>query len=68
LTAYRAYQLDPSGKIAGADWLEADSDQEAEVMALRLCGPGVPLVELWLGANRISVVACAEPAPKRRGA
>ena len=66
MTAYRANKLDLSGKIAGADWLEAASDEEAEVMAFRLCSPGIPKVELWLGSNRISVVSCAEPGGGRR--
>jgi hypothetical protein len=27
--AYRLYQLDGSGKIDGADWIEASADKEA---------------------------------------
>jgi hypothetical protein len=66
MTAYRVYLLDPAGKIASADWLDAATDKDAEALALGLCGPGVPTVELWLGVKRIAVLPCAEPAPKRR--
>lgn len=68
MTAYRVYLLDPAGKIASADWLEAETDDAAEALALGLCAPGVPMVELWLGVNRIAVLSCADPAPplKRR--
>ena len=29
LSSYRLYRLDGAGKITAADWLEADSDEEA---------------------------------------
>jgi hypothetical protein len=70
MTAYRVYQLDPAGHIAHADWLEAETDEAAESLALRLCGPGVPMVELWDGTRRIAVLSCSggeePPAAGRR--
>ena len=72
MTSYRVYQLDAAGHIVHADWLEADTDEAAEVLALKLCGPGVPTVELWQAARRVSVLSCGggedEPGPGGRTA
>jgi len=42
---YRLYRLDGAGKIASADWIEADTDQEALVSARDQGGAG--RFELW---------------------
>jgi hypothetical protein len=45
LPTYRLYRLDGAGKIVGADWIEAETDEEALVSA-RDNGAGSRF-ELW---------------------
>ena len=53
---YRLYLLDGAGRIAGADWLEAESDDEARSKARDAHGPG--RFELW---DRYRLVERADP-------
>ena len=43
---YRLYCLDPAGHIALADWLEADTDEEAVARA-REMRPAAHKCEIW---------------------
>jgi hypothetical protein len=52
MATYRAYILDPAGKIAWGDWLEAVDQAEAEAKARALSDKGG--VELWQGARRLA--------------
>jgi hypothetical protein len=45
LRAYRLYRLDGAGKIMSADWIEAESDDEA-LKEARQHGDGIRY-ELW---------------------
>jgi len=45
LPTYRLYRLDGAGKITSADWIEADSDEDAIREARERDGSGH--VELW---------------------
>lgn len=45
LPAYRFYQLDGAGKITTADWLAADSDEEAIAHVRKRAGSS--RFELW---------------------
>lgn len=59
---YRLYRLDAAGRIASADWLEAENDNDAERRARDLCRPGDPALELWCGDRRVAVVDCPPAA------
>lgn len=58
MPTYRAYLLDPAGKIVWGEWIEAADQAEAEVKAHALCNGGTPKVELWKGAQRIAELPC----------
>jgi hypothetical protein len=45
LVAYRLYRLDGAAKIISADWVEADSDEDAVRQAQERAGDG--RFELW---------------------
>ena len=66
MKTFRAYLLDPAGKIVWGDWLEAASLEEAEARARELCRTGTPAVELWQGPRPISEVPCDPDEPIRR--
>lgn len=55
LPAYRFYRLDGAGKINSADWLAADSDEEAIAHVRNVAG--ARRFELW-ERNRL---VCREP-------
>jgi hypothetical protein len=61
MPTYRAYLLNPAGRITWGDWIEADDQQEAEAKAHALCSEGSPMVELWQGAERLAEIPC-DPA------
>lgn len=64
MPTYRAYVLDPAGKITWGDWIEAADQREAEAKAKQMCDAGSPTVELWQGARRLAELECeaaAEP-------
>ena len=44
MPAYRLYRLDGAGNIANAEWLDADSDEDALRQARALAGGNF---ELW---------------------
>lgn len=58
---YRIYALNPAGRIQTAEWLEASDDDAAIRDARRRCGPAVPAVEVWRGADKLAVIDCADP-------
>ena len=58
---YRVYELDPAGHIMRGDWIEADSDHQAQTHARKLCGRGAACIELWQGTRRLAVLPCEEP-------
>jgi hypothetical protein len=66
MRTYRAYLLNPAGKIVWGDWVEAADQNEAEAKARELCKEGVPTVELWHGAQRLADVPCDPRKPVRR--
>lgn len=45
LPSYRLYRLDGAGKIIGADWLDADDDEQA-ILEARSLAKGARF-ELW---------------------
>ena len=55
---YRAYLLNPAGKITWGEWIEAASQEEAEAKAHQLCDGGTPVVELWQGARKLAELPC----------
>ena len=57
---YRAYKLDPAGRIVAGEWLEAEDDLAARAAAHALCDEATPSVELWQGARRVAVLPCPE--------
>ena len=50
---YRIYWIGGDGHIKAAENLECASDEEARTKALEVMG-GFPMMEVWLGANRIA--------------
>ena len=66
MPTYRAYLLNPAGKIAWGEWIEAEDQAEAEAKAHALCKDGTPTVELWQGARRIAELPCEVPLGRRR--
>ncbi|HEY8571296.1 hypothetical protein [Phenylobacterium sp.] len=67
MPTYRAYLLDPAGKIRWGEWIEAADQAEAEKLAHAMCDAGTPTVELWRGAERVAELPCdTTERPKRR--
>ena len=60
MQTYRAYKLNPAGRIAAGEWLHADSLADAKRQAHALCDTATPTVELWQGATRLAVIPCAD--------
>ena len=63
MQTFRAYLLNPAGKIVWADWIEAHDQAEAEALAHKLCKAGTPTVELWKGARLVAELPCGHVAP-----
>jgi hypothetical protein len=59
LANFRLYRLDGAGKIASADWLEADDEAHAQQLARELNAENT--VEIW---NRNRLVARIPPTTK----
>lgn len=68
MPTFRAYLLDPRGKITWGDWIEAADLDEAEAKARALCDAGSPTVELWQGSDRLADVPCDPEKPVRHTA
>ena len=60
---YRAYVLNPGGKIAWGEWIEAADQAEAETKAHEMCDQGTPTVELWQGRELLAELPCDETPP-----
>lgn len=56
MPSYRLYRLDGAGRIAGADWLEAATDEEARLKAR--ADHGSSRFELW---DRYRLVERSDP-------
>jgi len=56
LANFRLYRLDGAGKIASADWLEADDEAHAQKLARELNADTT--LEIW---NRNRLVARIDP-------
>lgn len=54
MPAYRLYDLDGSGKVSGAEWIEADDDSSATDTA-RLLGKTCRC-ELWRGPKFVATL------------
>lgn len=65
MATYRAYVLNPAGKIAWGEWIEAADQAEAEAKAHEMCDQGSPTVELWQGRELLAELPCDAPAPSR---
>jgi hypothetical protein len=63
MVTYRAYLLNPAGKITFGKWIEAHTRAEAESKAVALCDGGSPTVELWQGANHLATLPCGDGKP-----
>lgn len=66
MRTFRAYLLNPAGRITWGEWIEATDLADAEAKARKLCTAGVPVVELWEGALPVSEVPCDDGPPIRR--
>lgn len=58
MPTFRAYLLNPAGKITWGDWIEAEDLAEARRKAHQLCDGGHPKVELWKGAAKVDDLDC----------
>lgn len=58
MAEYRLYLLDGAGQFASAEWISAESDEEARSMA-RASGRSVK-AELWQGARLVAEIAAAD--------
>jgi hypothetical protein len=58
MPTFRAYTLNPAGKITWGDWIEAADLEEARRKAHELCDDGHPTVELWDGPRKLAEVTC----------
>lgn len=68
MRTFRAYLLNPTGKIVWGEWVQASSQAEAETKARELCKQGVPTVELWEGGAMLADIPCDPAEPVRRKA
>lgn len=66
MRTFRAYLLNPAGRITWGEWIQAADLSEAETKARELCDAGTPVVELWEGATPVSDVPCDDQEPVRR--
>jgi hypothetical protein len=67
MPTFRAYLLNPAGRITWGEWIEAADQQEAEAAAARLCDGGHPKVELWRGRERLAELPCESSDPGKTG-
>jgi hypothetical protein len=56
---YRLYSLDGDGRISLADWIQADSDEEAIAVA-RQMRPGALECEVWLKNRLVATMGSAK--------
>jgi hypothetical protein len=68
MPTYRAYLVNPAGKITWGEWFDAPSLEAAERVARSRCQPGIPRIELWEGARRVGTVDCGRAAGEAAGA
>ena len=59
MQSFRAYLLNPAGKIVRGEWIDAADDEQARKKALELCDAGHPSVELWQGQRRVGELSCS---------
>lgn len=64
MPTYRMYRLDGDGRIAGAEWIEAEGDSAAVEIARERAG-GARL-ELWEGQRLVERMQAITPAGRRR--
>lgn len=60
MPTFRAYTLDPAGRITWGEWIEADDLETAREQAHEMCDDGHPVVELWQGARKLDAIICSE--------
>ena len=60
MQTYRAYKLNPAGRIIAGEWLQAEDLKAAVRLAHAMCDTATPVVELWQGASRLAVIPCLE--------
>jgi hypothetical protein len=60
MTTYRAYKLNPAGRITAAEWIEAADETEARAKAHAMCDAATPQVELWLRHKKLAVLPCKD--------
>lgn len=58
MPTFRAYLLNPAGKITWGEWIEAADLAEARRLARKMCDGGHPTVELWQGPRKLDQLAC----------
>ncbi len=61
MPSYRIYKLNPAGRIVSGEWIEAATDEQAQVLAHEHCDHATPSVELWDGPRRVAVLPCEDP-------
>jgi hypothetical protein len=60
LQHYRAYKLNSHGRIVSGEWIEAESEDRARMLAQAMCDEATPRIELWQGARQIAVLPCRD--------
>ena len=63
MQTYRAYLIDPDGRIRHGAWIEAADEVEANRKAREMAQGGK--VELWFGPVRLAVIEGDRPASRR---
>jgi hypothetical protein len=56
MAAYRLYCLDGAGHIGLADWIEADTDEDA-IASARDLRPGAHRCEIWLKERLVATLS-----------
>jgi hypothetical protein len=57
---YRVYKLNAAGRIVRGEWIEAENDDAARVLAHGFCDAATPTVELWQGSRRLAILPCED--------
>jgi hypothetical protein len=65
VTDYRLYLLDGAGQFVSAEWISAQSDEEAVSIARRLRKSVKS--EIWQGARLVAAVAAADASEPSSG-